>query len=210
MAQVYRCVTELRIVSAVRCAAATMPWYPVHRQKPGALVPQEVRQPHARFDAARDGSSVDRQLDRLFMHCLTATVSWTTWIHARGPLQVGRYVVEPRHRGLADVFGHHLVDGVADDRLLGRGGAPGWGAQTQQPDDAAGYPVLLIALHGDQCIGDREIIAKAREFVTKNPDLLFHTGNRTPVRTSSDFIVVSQTVKKSAAAISRSMRGSMR
>jgi hypothetical protein len=69
---------------------------------------------------------------------------------------------------------------------------------------------LLIALHGDQCIGDREIIAKAREFVTKNPDLLFHTGNRTPVRTSSDFIVVSQTVKKSAAAISRSMRGSMR
>jgi hypothetical protein len=50
---------------------------------------------------------------------------------------------------------------------------------------------LLIDLHGDQCIGDREITVKAREFVTENPDLLFHTGNRTPARTS-DFIVVSQ------------------
>jgi hypothetical protein len=188
----------------------TMPWYPVHRQKPGALVPQEVRQPHARFDAARDGSSVDRQLDRLFMHCLTATASWTAWIHARGPLQVGWYVVEPRHRGLADVFGHQLVDGVADDRLLGRGGAPGCGAQTQQPDDAADYPVLLIELHGDQCIGDREITVKAREFVHCEPRSTVPHRKSDAGQHFIHFIVVShKPVKKSAAAISLSTRSSM-
>ena len=43
---------------------------------------------------------------------------------------------------------------------------------------------------------------------TANPDLLFHTGDRTPVSTSSDSIVVSHIqVKKSATPISRRPRG---
>ena len=55
--------------------------------------------------------------------------------------------------------------GLPTDRLLGRGGAPGCGAQTQQPDGAAAYSVFVIELHSGQHTGDREIAMAARKFV---------------------------------------------
>jgi hypothetical protein len=116
--------------------------------------------------------------------------------------------VEPCHRGLADVRGRQLVERLADDRHLGRRGAPGCGAQPSNPmaqRETRSWSSSWTA-------ASAPAIAKSpwrrENSCTANPDLPFHTGNRTPVSTSSGSIAVShKPVKKSAAAISRRPRG---
>ena len=115
----------------------------------------------------------------------------------------------PAHREPADLVGVTSATGRPMTAVFGVAPAQRRRAEAEQPDAAAGHPVIVVEFDGHRRARDREIAVAAGEFLHREAGASRpRPGIAPPVRISSGSNEVSHSpVKKSAAAICRRPRG---